>query len=532
MNSSLQGHFQMSLWAEVTNTALIGCERKPPPLNGARDNLGGLLARLNRNDREGALLGAAALVSFYERAGTLPLKDARPSPQVCEPDASPRCRGAAAARLAMMLRGEYKELLPEWLAKTASSGRRAPEELLPQLLELGRLKLALREFVLPALGRRGLWLAAQNPDWSYALRAHAGGPSHEESGISDRERAAPVADEQSWHQGNHEARLTFLRLLRATDAARARELLASTWNEEKPDYRAEFLSVFETGLSLEDEPMLESALDDRSKGVVRTAAKLLIRLPQSRLYRRTIERARPLISLKKKSRGKIALEIAPPQTCDDAMSRDAVGSKPAQGMSQEAWLLRQVVNLTPPSVWNQSLGLSTDELARAALADKEWGEALLESWASAAKLHQDGAWAEALLNQQGKNGFNFNVLRTLFESLPNELKEKYMLKSLRGGKSLEDAYVTLQLCAHQWSEALSLAVLSAICQSVKTVKIKDEWIWIKLFNAITLYLNPDQLPDALSQISAVQKDSKSSNRLDSFLAALQFRYEMLKEIDQ
>src|SRR5262245_4737613 len=100
----------MSLWTEIVNTALIGCERKPLSLNGAADKLGGLLAQLDQNDREGFLLGAAALSSLYERAGTLPLNDALPAPEACDLDDSPRCGERAAIRLAMMLRGEYIEI--------------------------------------------------------------------------------------------------------------------------------------------------------------------------------------------------------------------------------------------------------------------------------------------------------------------------------------------------------------------------------------------------------------------------------------
>jgi hypothetical protein len=512
-NSLLPKHFQMSLWVEITNTALIGCERKAPSLKGDAGAIGSLLSQLDHNDREGALLGAAALMSLYERAGSLPSKDALPLPEACEPDAAPRCSDRAAIHLAMMLRGEYQELLPEWLTLAAATGKRAPEGLLPPLLEVGRLKPALRGFILPALGRRGQWLAAQNPDWNYA---------------------APASDEQSWETGNHESRLAFLRKLRATETARSRELLASTWNEEKPDYRAEFLSVFEIRLSLDDEQMLESALDDRSKGVVRTATKLLIQLPQSRFCQRMIERARPLISLKKKSRGKTLLEVTPPETCDAAMSRDGISSKPPirQAIGQKAWLLKQIVSLTPPSTWNQSLGLTTDELTQAALADKEWGELLLESWTLAAKHYQDHEWAGALFNMQGRKGFKVD-LQPLFDSLPRELREKYLLASLRAANSLEEIYTMLQSCDHQWSGILSLAVLSALYQSVKKGGINDGWTWINLLNTIAVHLNPDQIPEALSQISAaVQKHSKSPNRLDHFLATLQFRDDMLKEINQ
>src|SRR5215468_4201803 len=141
----------MSLWNEIINTALIGSERKPLSLDPAAGALGDLLAQLDQNDREGALLGAAALVSLYERAGTLPMKDARPSPEACEPDDAPRCGERAAVHLAMMLRGEYQRLLPEWLAKVAAAGLRAPEELLPLLLELGRMQEAAPGEILPAL---------------------------------------------------------------------------------------------------------------------------------------------------------------------------------------------------------------------------------------------------------------------------------------------------------------------------------------------------------------------------------------------
>jgi len=45
---------------------------------------------------------------------------------------------------------------------------RGAAALLPDLLELGRTQADLRAAILPALDRRGHWLAAQNQDWSYA----------------------------------------------------------------------------------------------------------------------------------------------------------------------------------------------------------------------------------------------------------------------------------------------------------------------------------------------------------------------------
>src|SRR5262249_32833152 len=162
-------------------------------------------------------------------AGTLPLKGMPPAPEACEPDDAPRCSERAAVHLAMMLRGEYQEHLPEWLTETASAGLRAPEELLPVLLELGRTRGWLREEIASVLGARGRWLQAQNQSWDFAI----GG-----------------LDETLWETGRLDQRIAFLGALRKRDGARARELLASSWEKESPKDRSSFLIMFKKGLGL------------------------------------------------------------------------------------------------------------------------------------------------------------------------------------------------------------------------------------------------------------------------------------------
>ncbi|HEX5083719.1 MAG TPA: DUF5691 domain-containing protein, partial [Blastocatellia bacterium] len=305
----------MSLWTEITNTALIGCERKPLSLNGASGKLGDLLGRLDQSDREGALFGAAAAVSLYVRAGSLSLKDEQPLPEASDPDDAPRCGEQSAIRLEMMLRGEYKELLPEWLAKTAAAGRRAPEELLTLLLNTGRTMEDISGEILSVLGARGRWLAAQNPDWAYAIG---------------------VFDETLWETGSSQQRAAVLAELRKRDAARARELLASNWAQESPKDRADFLEALKYGLSIDDEAFLEAALDDRRKEVRGVAVDLLARLPESALRRRMIERVRPLITFKLNKLKRKTIEVTLPETCDKAMQRDGVDQK----VDDPSWWLR------------------------------------------------------------------------------------------------------------------------------------------------------------------------------------------------
>ena len=155
-----------------------------------------------------------------------------------------------------MLSDEFRELLPEWLAALAAVNKRVPEELLPSLLAHGKSNDALREAINQVIGVRGVWLAAQNSDWDFVIGK---------------------LDESVWETGSRLQRLALLEKLRASDSARARELVAETWSEEKPEDRAAFLTTFITGLSLADEPFLEAALDDRRKEVRKAAADLLAR---------------------------------------------------------------------------------------------------------------------------------------------------------------------------------------------------------------------------------------------------------------
>jgi Family of unknown function (DUF5691) len=504
----LQGNFRMSLWTEITNTALIGCERKPLSLNGSSGKLGALLGRLDQNDREGALFAAAALVSLYERAGSLSLKDEQPLPEACEPDDAPRCGERAAIHLAMMLRGEYKELLPEWLAKTAAAGRRAPEELLTPVLNTGRTWKDISEEFLFALGARGRWLAAQNPDWAYAVGGF---------------------DETLWETGSSEQRAAVLAELRKRDAARARELLASNWAQESPKDRAGFLEALKYGLNLDDEAFLEAALDDRRKEVRRVAVDLLTRLPESALRRRMIERVRPLIIFKLNKLKRRTIEVTLPEACDKAMQRDGVEPKHySRNVGEKSWWLQQMLSLIPPKVWPQESGWTISELIEAAKHSK-WEKVLLDGWTQAALYCQDLEWAGALLDETASE-----KLQSLFQILPQARQEAFILRLLEADPALDTytkpAYICIACCQRQWGEALSRAVIDSLVHTATKSPSNRFWIWTAIDDNIGHHLDPALIPEAILRLTEATKTlTERRAELEPFLNFIQFRHEMLKE---
>jgi hypothetical protein len=527
----------MSVWTEIVSAALVGTERQASPLPSAESaTLDSLLAQLKDETRERALLGAAAVASVHARAGLLPALARQPLPKPCEADELPRCGVRAAQHLTLMLGGEYKEVLPEWLGAAARAGKRVPEECLPALLDLGRAREELRDAITAAVGRRGAWLAAQNAEWGYVVGA---------------------VDESLWQTGRDKARLALLRRLRASDPARASELVAATWGEEKPETRAAFISAFEAGLSLADESFLEAALDDRRKEVRRAAADLLARLPGAALAQRMVERVRPLVEFKSKRLGKDKVEILLPEACDKATQRDGVEPKPPPytGIGEKAWWVQQMLGTTPPQVWELAFGKTPRELVEAA-GNGNWRSVLIEGWATSARRHRNAEWAEALLEdaveraapRTGRaalpNGAliagmvkNAEVIgrEELFASLPTERREAMALATLRRAPSLhyqQPASWMLKCCAHRWSEILSLAVLQSAAQSFRKKDTQEAWGAGDVLGATATYFNPSVADEARTILAdAAKNDSYYTSLVQRFLSVLEFRQDMLKEIN-
>lgn len=506
----------MSLWQDVVTAALVGTERQSLALTPPDNQLGELLRQLDSTDPEGTLLGAAGAIALYQRAGRLPLTDNQPLPKECQPDDTPCCSSRAGQHLALMLKGEHAEL-PEWLAAAAKSGKRVPERYLPDLLELGRVQSQLQEVILPVLGKRGHWLAAQNPDWNYV--------------VGDAEA--------TWQTGSRAARRLLLQNLRAENPERAREQLAATWQQEATEETA-FLKTFLIGLSIADEPFLEAALDERRKEVRQVAADLLARLPESRLCQRMISRVRPLLTLKREGE-KLHLEVTLPESCDKGMSRDGIESKTGIGIGEKAGWLLQMLGTVPPSFWCD-MGTTPAQLLQVADGN-EWKEILIEGIAIAALRHQDTDWAEAILPTVSEvaryrklYGYIVRLdelLTGLMGVLPPNSREALVLRLLASNciplSREHPSFYLLRSNRYPWSAELTCAVLDSVCSYIDTNEYNYDWQLLSALKEFACYMMPSLIHKA-NKLSSVVKESRWVEAVDEFLAILQFRYEMLEAL--
>ncbi|URM89969.1 DUF5691 domain-containing protein [Streptomyces sp. MRC013] len=470
-----------TLWEDLVTSALLGTDRRPPPLPavagagkagdegsggeapGSGGSGGGVPA-----DPAVALLDAAAAQTVRRRAGLLPAA-AAPLPRPAPPDGRPPLPGAAARRLAQLLAGrppaaggrrgtapDLAELLPQWLAAAHAYGYRAPATALPALLDAARARTDLRPQALAFGGPRALWLAAFNPEWRFALRGASGGAA----------LPAPDDDEgvrRLWEEGLSAERVALLAAVRAHDPAAAPGLLASTWAAERAEDRLVFLDSLRTGLSAADEEFLEGVLPDRSRNVRSTAAELLSSLPGSAFAARMAARAASCVGLDR-TRRRPVITVEAPHECDAGMQRDGVVPQPPSGRGGRSWWLGQLVEAAPLGLWRERFGGRTPEEIVALPVAGDWREELHSAWCRAAVRQRDAAWSRALLGSASASpaaGPGPSSSAALLSALPHGERAEWVAAFI-AAHGLSEAFQPLAACTVPWSGVLGRAVVDAL----------------------------------------------------------------------
>lgn len=495
----------MSIWTDIVTTAVVGTERQAFNAGAADAALQALFAQLDATDREGALLHAAALTALHERAGHLPARHSEALPEVAPEESVARCNARVAARLRLLLQGEYADLFPEFLTTLAQANQRVPEELLPMLLDYGKSREALAELLPPVIGARGLWLARQNAEWAYALGASG--------------------DLSLWETGTLPQRKALLQRVRRTDPAQARALLLQTWEQDSTKEVTEFFPILKEGLSTEDEALLEKGLDRPWTMARQAAASLLAGLPDSAFVGRMWERAQQCLTFKRNQRGKLSIEVRVPTERDGAMQRDGISkSSTARKMSEPAWWLQQIISAIPPERWETAAGASVDELLQAT-HKHEYQTVLLEGWQQAAMRTRNAAWLERFLPAALKE----NAPDQVFEQLPRERQERLALELLRESKAWKDWVMVrcvINCIPAPWSEMFSHAFIQAFCQhGALHAAGWGSWLWREI-----LRMGCQLHPATIVPAHAALEQLAATSQLELLLNLLQFRQDMLQEL--
>ena len=490
-------------WPELVQAALVGAERTTLPVLPAD------LPVPTTTTPEKQLLEAAAAFSLYQQVGQLPQTGQSLAPSLLHrsgPAASPSTH-----LLAHILDGQFRDCLGEYLGLMAQAGQTIPPELLPNLLEEGRTRLTLRPHLLPVLGERGRWLAGQNPLWAYA---------------------SPILDDwdglvQQWQDGDHRIRHALLYQLRHSQPERGREIAAAFWKEEQPQHRAWYLSTLEHGLSLADEPLLETLLDDRHHPVRQKAAELLARLPQSRLAQRMAARLPQIVSWQPATPQRLHLRY--PNTQDPSLQRD--GLSLLKTPIDQGKTLITFLSAVPLSAW-LTFGLTTPAELVAAIPHSQWARTLTNGLVTAAQRQHNAEWAECLLAHLP---LTF-VTAKLSACLPVTRLETFLLPLAQNSPLHKDHPLLLMLrqWPYPWSEGIArlwLTLLGATIAQAESNHQPDSLLAMSLPN-LARQCPPNLADDAAALLLPLAADNPAWSRvIIPFVTTLRFRKRMFEEVE-
>ncbi|MFE7608726.1 DUF5691 domain-containing protein [Streptomyces celluloflavus] len=545
-------------WAELVGAALLGTERRSPPV-----------AVRAGQSAAAALLDAAAVNTVRRRAALRPAPAGeRPAPAPADP--RPPLPPAARRRLSLLLadrggtgggsrRGtspDLTELLPQWLTAADAHGYRAPDALLPALLDAARARTDLRPTALALAGPRARWLARFNDDWKFALR-DTGGPASLPGAPEDVPRI--------WAEGLFAERSALLTAVRRRDPHAGLALLCTTWATERAEDRLVFLDALRDGLAAADEPFLEQALADRSRTVRAAAAELLAGLPGSALAARMARRAHACVGLDHSteaapadtaSTGTVsagtaaspgaagpAISVEAPHECDAQMQRDGVVPRAPSGRGERSWWLGQLVAAAPLDGWRERFGGRAPAAIVALPVAGDWRTELHDAWCRAAVHQRDADWARALLGAptappQGTEAAPAGPARDLAKLLtvlPADERARWVAEFI-AAHGLSDAFRMLGVCAVPWAEPLGRAVIDAL--DIARDAGSYPWSFSGVMGLAERCLDP-AAADRLDMLTALTDDPEGaapgsvgywSETFQRLVATLRLRATMLAEL--
>jgi hypothetical protein len=460
---------------------------------------------ISHGQDERTLLLTAGAQAIYQQAGQVLSRSEEQSVGAPSERLNPCSIQVAYLLENLLLQKDLHDLLPEALQLLYQHQLRLPFSSLPKALAYGAQNKSLRAALLSVMGERAHWLGTLNDQWAWTTQVLGKGTLHWSDSLPDNA-------ETIWQEGSHREREEVLRRLRLSDPGQAREWLMASWKTEKGETRSNFLATFEYGLSDNDLPFLQQALEDRSETVRIIAASHLARLPNSPQAQRLLKLADTLLSYK---HGKI--QVAKPEHVDITAEwiQQVTIAKIKHELPDAGWnkkqmttfwtaLVQEALARVPPVHWEERFNLSPQALIAAAY-EHPLHTTIIDGWAQAALFHDANNWFHPLLDQFNlrapEEGLTIKNYQSLLERLPQAEVEMLVTPLLQ----LDDLWHrVLVLVPAPWSRDFSLHCLEILRMRLRGLTLQrgyGEWysFWPPVLKKTACSIDPSLFEAALAE---------------------------------
>lgn len=429
----------MQAWDEVIQTALIGTGKKMPEIRNWPEQLQEPAGKIMQsgNEQETIYLQLASLLMSYRKAGQQTVKAQDTGNKSSPEETNPVCSPAAKQVLKEILDLPAITLLQLWLEKAAEKSCLFPPQYIPDIFNLAISEKTIREPMMRCCGNRGAWLSGMNTDWQFSVENDP---------------------EETWKTGTPEQRKEILLKVRQENPSLALQWLQQSWPEEDAAGKTTFLTILRHNLSAVDLSFLESLQQEKSKKVKEVLLDLLKSIPGSAIVNSyqdilrhsiSLKKERTLLGLNSKTVLHCSLNSTVPQTIFDTGIEKISKEKNAD---DEQYILAQLVSCTPPSFWDEQLGIPRTEIVKL-FRQHPQQQLYIPALVSAVARFADRNWAPVFLDEPDTA---YPELAHLLE--PDEL-DRYLVQhySLNTNSLFETALNVRK----EWSTELALIILSA-----------------------------------------------------------------------
>jgi hypothetical protein len=507
------------IWDEIVKVALIGTDRSNLS-TAVQESLKQQGVDISKGPTK-MLLDGAALYAQLQRSGSYPKPWAGALPDKASNESGTTCSRKSRSHLQLILKGEYLDLLPEFVYHLVKHKKLLPLDLLPSLLDQSKSNNDLWKVLRHAIGERGRWLIQQNPEWQ-----------------------ALLFDPQivDWETGTRDERFALLRYHREHDPAKAREYIQTTWQQDDLKSREQFLKILKTKASKYDEDFLENCLDDRRKEIRKTAASVLTHIPYSKRTDRIFNRLVDQMILNEKVGGKKEkIKIQLPEELSPSLIRD--GIDPASRWFKggvKASRFGQMIAIIPPKRWEVHFEKSATDTLHL-FVKTEWSELLLQAVTEATVTHRDMEWAEAILlfwldNYSKVRWQYFNPIQ-LFANIDEKVFNKVALIHIQQKSALLDEESPLSLLLRNvnlpWQDLLSTTFIQSMQGWIagETSHYWSGWHLRPILKKAAIYSNPQLFEQLVKGWSSHSYAWNSwEKEVERFLSVLKFRKDMIEEL--
>lgn len=504
----------MQIWKDIVKLSLIGTERGEMP-NSLKKELESMGISTNKDSAE-IVLTASALLSKMQKAGYQPIKNTMQLLPPAPEEQQSLCSQKSVRHLRLILNGSYKDALPEYLNTLAETGKRLPEEVLPDILEMGKNKQKQWELLRKIIGERGEWLVRQNPDWQYIM-------------LDNRI--------ENWETGSKTERLALLRHWRKIDPEQALQMIQNTWSVENINNKIDFLKLLEINLSEGDEAFLEQRLDAKRKEERKLAAKLLTKIPNAQLVQRMFDRVAAMMTIDKRKR----LQIQLPDELDDATLRDGIDARTQwiRG-GVKASRFGQMLAVVPPTMLEEHFDTSPKKILEL-YWQSDWRELLFQATLEATAIHNNDFWTDAIFTFWLKQANNqdlsdFININPLLENTSENMFNKIAIMGLSSAYGLleENHPIVhlLKLSPHSWQPQLTKVFVQNLQNWMQTSQTYwAGWHYKGILKKAAYHSEPSSILELEHGWPREQRIWGTWEReVDEFLNVLRFRKVMLEAL--